>query len=227
MLNSYMFVRSGGDRLEESRLDPIASSSISTSQPKSLTRSQHRTIEEYEQENAHLHRTVELLTKRVIELERAQQENTLLRSSIMQFRQDLQKQRQLNHQIFQSIPPSNNSASSSQKNSRSRMAMSANHGSGAAGDSNSSLVPELMKKIESLELELASANEQIATQQRKWDRLKENVKKKRESKGSNIELSIMTEVPNPSDPPPFGKAPTGSMMKSASGSSMYYSINPQ
>jgi hypothetical protein len=48
-------------------------------------------IQEYELENDQLKKTVDLLSKRVIDLESAQQENNMLRSSIIQFRHDIQK----------------------------------------------------------------------------------------------------------------------------------------
>lgn len=57
-----------------------------------IIRQYRKTNEEYEVENQHLKKTIDQLSKRVAELERAQQENDLLRSSIMQFRNDIQKQ---------------------------------------------------------------------------------------------------------------------------------------
>jgi hypothetical protein len=54
--------------------------------------SNSKTLEEYEIENRQLKLTVDMLAKRVADLERAQRENNMLRSSIMQLREDYQKQ---------------------------------------------------------------------------------------------------------------------------------------
>ncbi len=51
-----------------------------------------KSIEEYEMENQQLKNTIDMMSRRIAELERTQQENTLLRSSIIQFKQDIQKQ---------------------------------------------------------------------------------------------------------------------------------------
>jgi predicted RNase H-like nuclease (RuvC/YqgF family) len=79
MLQSYMVVP---NNLDDSR---IASE-------KKDKHNEKKTIEELENENAQLKHTIELLSKRVADLERTQQENNMLRSSIIQFRQDIQRQ---------------------------------------------------------------------------------------------------------------------------------------
>lgn len=62
-------------------------------QPQDISKKLYsKSIEEYELENRQLKSTVDLLSKRIVELERASQENNMLRSSIIQFRQDIQKQ---------------------------------------------------------------------------------------------------------------------------------------
>jgi hypothetical protein len=102
--------------------------------------------------------------------------------------------------------------------------------------------PEHIKRIEALELELKRANEMTAVYQRKWDKLKETAKKKRESRGSNSELMISTSpmpsaaselTPVPSDLPP--KSPksanshssqqTARPISPSSTQSMYFSVN--
>ncbi len=57
-----------------------------------VNQEQKRTIEELVEENAQLKHTIDLLSKRVLELERTQQENTMLKSSIIQFQKDIQRQ---------------------------------------------------------------------------------------------------------------------------------------
>jgi hypothetical protein len=53
---------------------------------------QDKTNEEYRLENKQLKEMVDLLVKKVAALERTQNENNMLKSSIIQFRQDIQKQ---------------------------------------------------------------------------------------------------------------------------------------
>jgi hypothetical protein len=74
---------------------------------------------------------------------------------------------------------------------------------------------KLQHQIEKLQLDLANANETISAQQRKWDKLKENVKKKRESKGSNIDIEG-SGAQNPPQSPSISQS---------GHSSMYYSVN--
>ncbi|KAJ3306576.1 hypothetical protein HDV03_004705 [Kappamyces sp. JEL0829] len=224
-LNSYLVIKPG-DELVESRY-PVAKESRHA-----------RTLEECEAENAQLKRTVELQAKRIAELERAQQENNMLRSSIIQFRQDLQKQRAINPQLYASIPPgsSGNTVSYPRGPSRAKLSMSMNQPvprpplpQAASQDSPSNKM--LLDKVHHLENELAKAQEQIQTQQRKWDKLKETVKKKKESKvagisGSASEISIVTDnaTPEPFAQPGQGKSAVPPMMRSPSGSSMYFSM---
>lgn len=68
----------------------------------------------------------------------------------------------------------------------------------------------LLDKIQHLTKELEIAHDQIAQQQRKWDKLKENVKRKRESKKDGGEGEE-------------GGDPGSSSMRNDAGSSMYYS----
>jgi hypothetical protein len=49
-------------------------------------------LEELEMENQELKQTVDLLTQKIVQLEQTHQENHMLKSSIIQFRQDIQKQ---------------------------------------------------------------------------------------------------------------------------------------
>jgi hypothetical protein len=70
---------------------PLEDSSIAQKKD-NRTVNERKTIEDLEVENAQLKHTIELLSKRVADLERTQQENNMLRSSIIQFRQDIQRQ---------------------------------------------------------------------------------------------------------------------------------------
>lgn len=86
ILSSYLVIPPG---MEESRLEnPL----YTNAQRSGLLIRSQKTIEEYEIENKQLKHTIDLLSKRVLELEQTQHENTMLRSSIIQFRQEIQKQ---------------------------------------------------------------------------------------------------------------------------------------
>jgi hypothetical protein len=102
-------------------------------------------------------------------------------------------------------------------------------------------IPVLQEKIMHLESELAHAHAQIQVQQRKWEKLKETVKKKRESKqaiGSASEISISENIGTPEPATTTNtpstttflvggpvQNPSASLARSPSGSSMYFSIN--
>lgn len=74
---------------------------------------------------------------------------------------------------------------------------------------------DLHSQIKSLQTQLESAKETIALQTRKWEKLKENVKKKRESK--DIEV-VTTNSQSEALGSPLNESPSGH-------SSMYYSVN--
>jgi hypothetical protein len=82
--------------------------------------------------------------------------------------------------------------------------------------------PDHIKKIEYLELELKKAQEMNIVYQKKWEKLKETAKKKRESKGSNSELMVST-VQNDGEP----KSPKSASFRVNSPTmtqSMYFSV---
>ena len=142
------------------------------------------------------------MSKRIVELERAHQENTMLKSSIIQFREDVQRQRAHMHS---SIPPSGRGVSSGSDSLRSKlMSISLHQGSlptqqtSAASSNKDVEIQHLYQKNAILELELSKAQEIILAQQKKWDKLKETVKKKREGKTSSSQsasdsISIFTD----------------------------------
>ena len=65
----------------------------------SLSSSPSKTLAEYEVENAHLKEAVDMLSKKVAFLEKTAQENSMLKSSIFQFREDVAKQRMQTKQL--------------------------------------------------------------------------------------------------------------------------------
>ncbi|KAJ3276640.1 hypothetical protein HDV01_004173 [Terramyces sp. JEL0728] len=184
-LNSYMIIPPNSKTKHDPHTNPAFTTNVRT-----------KTIEEYQIENEQLKHTVDQLTKRVAELEKTQHENTMLRSSIIQFRQDVQKHRQLN----QSIPPG--------RPQRSKLSMSVMPSAPTIQESPSD-VGVLQSRINQLETQLKIVGEQHQLQLRKWEKLKETAKKKRESK---LEQS---EIDKGKSPRPF----------SPSEESMYYSVH--
>ncbi|KAJ3253349.1 hypothetical protein HK103_000728 [Boothiomyces macroporosus] len=183
-LNSYMIIPPNSKTKQDPHTNPAFTTNVRT-----------KTLEEYQIENEQLKHTVDQLTKRVAELEKTQQENTMLRSSIIQFRQDVQKHRQLN----QSIPPG--------RPQRSKLSMSVMPAVPTQPESTD--VGGLQSRIKELEAQLKIVSEQHQQQLRKWEKLKETAKKKRESK---LEQS---EIEKGKSPRPF----------SPSEESMYYSVH--
>ncbi|KAJ3324142.1 hypothetical protein HDV06_000683 [Boothiomyces sp. JEL0866] len=184
-LNSYMIIPPNSKTKQDPHTNPAFTTNVRT-----------KTLEEYQIENEQLKQTVDLLTKRVAELEKTQQENTMLRSSIIQFRQDVQKHRQLN----QSIPPG--------RPQRSKLSMSVMPAV-PANQNDQTDVGVLQTRVKQLEAQLKIVSEQHQLQLRKWEKLKETAKKKRESK---LEQS---EIDKGKSPRPF----------SPSEESMYYSVH--
>jgi hypothetical protein len=77
----------------------------------------------------------------------------------------------------------------------------------------------LSQRIKYLESELERANEQNAIHVRKWEKLKETARKKREMKSSTNDLRVtVLDTPATEQKPPSASSPTPSQ-------SMYYSVN--
>jgi hypothetical protein len=178
------------------------------------------------------------MSNRIVELERAHQENTMLKSSIIKFRDDIQKQRANMHS---SIPPAGRSKIMSM--SLQQVHTSSSGASSIANTpSGSSLIPNtssssnqnseiqiLRQKINTLENELKSAQETISIQQKKWGKLKETVKKKKEGKGSGVSqtdsMSIFTDNLEPEQVMNVSSQPNAPAVLSPSSSSLYFSIS--
>ncbi|KAJ3297821.1 hypothetical protein HK104_000075 [Borealophlyctis nickersoniae] len=162
----------------------------------------NKTLEEYEIENQQLKQTVDFLTRRVAMLERAAEENNLLRSSIIQFRQDVQKQAK-------------------------RFAQAGGRAGGGGPHMFATTKPPMappeapadqasaMQRIMELEDELRRMREDhekqavaMARYKERWDKLKESAKRKKEAKVS--EASPVPDEPNDSISltPPMPRART-------------------
>ncbi|KAI8913887.1 hypothetical protein DFJ77DRAFT_465086, partial [Powellomyces hirtus] len=130
-----------------------------------------KTKEELLLENHHLKQTLNNLTHRMALLERTTEENNLLRSSIIQFRQDVQKQV-----------------------SRGRRGMGVSMISGRDGgrERDRERERELEARVRELELELRTVRDEgqrmttaMNKYKERWDRLKESAKKKKEAASSS------------------------------------------
>lgn len=176
-----------------------------------------------------------------MELERAHQENTMLKSSIIKFRDDVQKQRANMHS---SIPPAGRGIRSKIMSMSLQQVHTSSSGASSIANtpSGSSLIPNtsnssnqnseiqiLRQKINSLENELKSAQETISIQQKKWEKLKETVKKKKEGKGSSVSqadsMSIFTDKLEPEQVMNVSSQPNAPTVLSPSSSSLYFSIS--
>ncbi|KAL5032760.1 hypothetical protein RTP6_000821 [Batrachochytrium dendrobatidis] len=157
-----------------------------------------KTLEEYRIENNHLKQIVDKLTQQMVHFERAADENTILKSSILQLRSDVQKHAKRYYsgtmngnsmyssvmQNFVGAGLSQGSLGSSQKSADLAMSVS------QESDSNSStMIKGLKDRIAHLENELTVVKSELEQQnlvitkyRERWDKLKESTKKKKESR---------------------------------------------
>ncbi|KAJ3192365.1 hypothetical protein HK101_006676 [Irineochytrium annulatum] len=169
-----------------------------------------KTVEELHVENEQLKQTVDFLTRRMALLERAAEENTMLRSSIIQFRQDLQKQaKRFGVTSLHNLPPPQTAnplggsvgphytrkpstgvnQQSSPISTSPSSSMSAAPPLPGGAHTPSAGTAELAARIESLERELQdvrleseSRAAEIERWRERWSKLKESQRRKRERK---------------------------------------------
>ncbi|KAI8839093.1 hypothetical protein BJ741DRAFT_104365 [Chytriomyces cf. hyalinus JEL632] len=168
-----------------------------------------KTYEELQLENEQLKQTVDFLAKRVSVLDKAAEENNMLKSSIIQFRQDIQKQAKRfgvpsnAGPHFSHLPPRHNSSesnhgrqlspTSSSVLNQSQMSLPGEGSKTKHGQGSSILTAEvqdqLSSKVNRLELELNALKEQydqqeqeLAKYKEKWIKAKDSARKKKELK---------------------------------------------
>ncbi|KAJ3162847.1 hypothetical protein HDU86_003822 [Geranomyces michiganensis] len=152
-----------------------------------------KTNEELIMENHHLKQTLNALTHRMALLERTTEENNLLRSSIIQFRQDIKKQVSLG---------------------RRGMGVSMISGREGGREGGRERERELEVKVAKLEQELFAVRDEgqrmttaMNKYKERWDRLKESAKRKKEAASSSgagppiEEHSVKPNRPSPSPSP--------------------------
>ncbi|KAI9094729.1 hypothetical protein DFS34DRAFT_582818, partial [Phlyctochytrium arcticum] len=138
----------------------------------------NKTMEELVMENEHLRHAVDILTRKVAILERAAEENNLLKSSIIQFRQDVQKQaKRFMHQT-----PASASGGIGASFGGGRLR------TGGSGHESHDIAQNLSHRVQELEEELRRQKEEsdrqslaMAKYKERWDKLKESAKKKKEA----------------------------------------------
>ncbi|KAJ3413642.1 hypothetical protein HDV05_007710, partial [Chytridiales sp. JEL 0842] len=180
-----------------------------------------RTVEELTVENEHLKEAVDYLTKKVASLEKAAEENNMLKSSIIQFRQDFAKQAKrfgmggsLGHHPHNRLEGTNSSSSliipPSQMNQR-RVSTGPHAPSGVTSPTSASMPsvasnPEIQNQVEfwkakanSRDAEMKKMKESYEAQvaeltkyKERWMKLKESAKKKKEAKAGGPASSTGT-----------------------------------
>ncbi|KNC97754.1 uncharacterized protein SPPG_09402 [Spizellomyces punctatus DAOM BR117] len=165
----------------------------------------NKTQEELLMENEQLKHTIDLLTRKLAVLERAAEENNLLRSSIIQFRQDVQKQaKRFMH---------------SQTQSRFGSLLHGHgfgRGTGVGHDDSTALAHRVAELEEELKRVREDSEKQSTAMQKykeRWDKLKESAKRKKEAASStttttNAAPTPTTDTkPTPSPSPQLSRLP--------------------
>ncbi|KAK9763031.1 hypothetical protein K7432_010660 [Basidiobolus ranarum] len=181
-LGSFIIVPEQSSKSRQPRKDPVESDSESpkipskshpiankhSNRPKAIGST--KTIEEYAIENQHLKKAIDILSRQVNALEKAAEENTLLKSSIIQLRQDLQKQAKKGRLApeLSRIYGSKYSTSESQ-----------HVGPNAHAATPQKKIQELEEEVRVLKLENDKQSMMLNKYRDRWDQLKESAKKKR------------------------------------------------
>ncbi|KAI9205455.1 uncharacterized protein BJ171DRAFT_581132 [Polychytrium aggregatum] len=151
----------------------ILTSASSVTKPSVAT--VNRTADELMAENDELRTTIDALTKRLAVMEKAWEENSVLRNSIIQFRQDVQKQ--------------------AKRYKQSPLGLSRQYSTPASGKHVGTMTDpmdtDLQSRVAELEAELEKCKQENEAQtlvmnkyKDRWERLKESARKKKESKES-------------------------------------------
>ncbi|RCH84427.1 hypothetical protein CU097_003303 [Rhizopus azygosporus] len=152
----------------------------------------------YQHENEKLRKQIALLTKRVKALELAAEEGNTLKSSIIQFRNDVHRQAK---RIMQSHHESSMRLSAVALPSTGASSINVNsiRHPGLIGGGGNDLVNRL-RELEEENRQLKIQNEKqkmlVSKYKERWEMLKENAKKRRASTATTIADSMNTEVNN-------------------------------
>ncbi|KAG9294110.1 hypothetical protein G9A89_021469 [Geosiphon pyriformis] len=184
MVESYFIVPTDKKLISNNSAGEYSASLSGNKNPPSIS----KTIEEYAIENQQLKLILDNLSKRMLAYEKAAEENSMLKSSIMQFRNDVEKQAKRIKQ--------------SQELRSSLLVRQLSPDSSAVTNSNF-----LQRRVKELEDELRKVKHDNETQKvlmtkyrERWEKLKESAKKRRSEKQSdsvsgsptNAALSLVT-----------------------------------
>ncbi|KAI9279436.1 hypothetical protein BC943DRAFT_331836 [Umbelopsis sp. AD052] len=146
-----------------------------------------KTIEEYAIENKHLKDTVDKLSRQVSYWKKAADEGNVLKSSILQFRNDVQKQAK---RIMQSQESMKSSMVSGQYGAASMLSKPSkpNEGTSASATSNpQARIKELEDEVMTLRVEYNRQKDLMSKYKERWEKLKESAKKRRAQPNQNEE----------------------------------------
>ncbi|CAO3686531.1 unnamed protein product [Umbelopsis ramanniana] len=139
----------------------------------------NKTIEEYAIENKQLKSTVDKLSRQVSYWKKAAEEGNVLKSSILQFRNDVQKQAK---RIMQSQESMKSSMVNGQYGASSMLSKPSkpNEGTSASATSNpQARIKELEDEVMALRVEYNRQKDLMSKYKERWEKLKESAKKRR------------------------------------------------
>lgn len=160
MMESFYIIPKDQRPNSRTVMPPQTSSSSTPSTPiPSDDKNSTKTLEEYSIENKQLKAIIDKLSKRMLSYEKAAEENNMLKSSILQFKNDVQKQAK-RIKVKQTSPESS-----------------------TVGNAHlQKRIKELEEENLVLKSEKDKQHEQIAKYKDRWEKLKESAKKKRVNK---------------------------------------------
>ncbi|CAG8710402.1 10132_t:CDS:2, partial [Funneliformis mosseae] len=157
MMESFYIIPKDQRLNSRTGMPPQTSSSSTPSTPiPSDDKNSTKTLEEYSIENKQLKAIIDKLSKRMLSYEKAAEENNMLKSSILQFKNDVQKQAK-RIKVKQTSPEIGNAHLQKR-------------------------IKELEEENLVLKSEKDKQHEQIAKYKDRWEKLKESAKKKRVNK---------------------------------------------
>ncbi|CAG8630745.1 12749_t:CDS:10 [Ambispora gerdemannii] len=170
MMESFFIIPDKKPRSSDTFHKPQQTLSTTTSGKKKAAPTINKTIEEYALENQQLKIIVDKLSKQMLDYEKAAEENSMLKSSIMQFKSDVEKQaKRIKH---------------SQELRASVMVRQLSPESSTVSHSNylQRRIKELEEELRLVKLDNEKQKASEAKYRERWEKLKESAKKKRSEK---------------------------------------------
>ncbi|KAI8391034.1 uncharacterized protein BYT42DRAFT_641575 [Radiomyces spectabilis] len=199
MLDSYYVIPVDDNDGSDTRPSGKNKSQLDTQKPANANTSSHecRTLEEYAAENGRLKAKIDQLTRRIQRLEKTEAESNMLKSSFIQFRNDVQKQAQ---RIMQTQDANLRSSSAIS------LAASTNARFPPSMMANNMIHSDLVFRIKELEEEnrqLKARNEKqeglMKKYRERWEKLKESAKKRRQPLSEEAATAATSSTSSSSD----------------------------